>query len=130
VDSPDLFRRLNEHAKNIRQASNLNVRHFTCRFIILAEQEADLVVPVEAKLIRLYKPLWNNAVDGFGNHDPGSGRYNQSESEWDVFHPGRLWAAKLKGKQPSKRRVLAKVRHTLKQIKASQELQQTHRDDD
>jgi hypothetical protein len=29
------------------------------------------------------------AVDGFGNHDPGKGRYKQARSDWDVIHPGR-----------------------------------------
>ncbi|MDR0670086.1 MAG: Eco29kI family restriction endonuclease [Treponema sp.] len=43
--------------------------------------------------------LWNIVVDGFGNHDPGSGRYNQQISSWDTIHPGRNWAKKLqKGK--------------------------------
>jgi hypothetical protein len=30
------------------------------------------------------------------NHDPGSGRYNQQISPWDILHPGRAWAKKLK----------------------------------
>jgi len=51
---------------------------------------------VELKmLIEKYKPLWNTVLDGFGNHDPGSGRYKQQVSPWDVLHPGRSWAAKL-----------------------------------
>jgi hypothetical protein len=50
-------------------------------------------------LIEKNKPLWNVVVDGFGNHDPGSGRYNQQISAWDTIHPGRSWAKKLqKGK--------------------------------
>lgn len=43
--------------------------------------ESDLVVPVEAELIRKYRPLWNTIIDGFGNHLAGSGRYNQARSE-------------------------------------------------
>jgi len=32
------------------------------------------------------------ALDGFGNHDPGKGRYEQAKSDWDIIHPGRVWA--------------------------------------
>lgn len=53
-----------------------------------------MIGTVEAALIRHYHPLWNTVVDGFGNHDPGSGRYNQEISEWDIVHPGRSWARK------------------------------------
>ncbi len=31
----------------------------------------------------------NKIIDGFGNHDPGKGRYNQLRSRWDKLHPGR-----------------------------------------
>lgn len=40
--------------------------------------------------------IWNTTVTGFGNHDPGSGRYNQARSSWDVLHPGRPWADRLR----------------------------------
>ena len=33
--------------------------------------------------------LWNSLVDGFGNHDPGAGRYKGLRPRWDVLHPGR-----------------------------------------
>ena len=35
-------------------------------------------------------------MDGFGNHDPGSGRYAQQKSPWDELHPGREWANRLR----------------------------------
>jgi hypothetical protein len=31
-------------------------------------------------------------LDGFGNHDPGSGRYGGQRPLWDILHPGRAWA--------------------------------------
>ena len=92
------------------QARNLEVGDFCCRFVILQEVESDLIIPVEATLIRNYRPLWNSVVDGFGNHDPGSGRYNQARSEWDVLHPGRPWADRLKGELPSLEVVTEKIR--------------------
>ena len=88
----DLYQRLREHTRSIQQGANLNIDDFRCKFMILNGIESDLIVPVEAELIRRFMPLWNTLVDGFGNHDPGAGRYNQARSEWDVLHPGRLWA--------------------------------------
>lgn len=111
--NPTLYRRLSEHAKGIRQGKGLNQRAFTCKFMILEGQESDLISTVEAELIRRYNPLWNSRIDGFGNHDPGSGRYAQALSEWDVLHPGRPWAAKLTGKRPNLRTIVAKIREAL-----------------
>jgi len=107
---PVLYNRLHEHVRSIQQAKNLSVDDFLCRFMILKGIESDLVVPVEAELIRRYKPLWNSVVDGFGNHDPGSGRYNQARSEWDVLHPGRLWVERLTGESPKLEDVLLKIK--------------------
>jgi Eco29kI restriction endonuclease len=50
-----------------------------------------------SELIRTFKTIWNSCIDGFGIHDPGSGRYHQQRSEWDTLHPGRMWADKLTG---------------------------------
>jgi len=88
---------------------NLQTEDFNCRFTILTHIETDLIGPVEAELIRRYQPLWNCVIDGFGNHDPGSGRYNQAPSEWDVLHPGRPWAERLTGVLPSLAIVTEKV---------------------
>ncbi|MCU0493998.1 MAG: Eco29kI family restriction endonuclease [Chloroflexaceae bacterium] len=106
-----LAQRLREHARNIRQAENLVLSDFICRFILLTDVESDLIVPLEAELIRRYRPLWNTVVDGFGNHDPGSGRYNQAKSEWDVLHPGRYWATRLTGVASTEEQVLTKVQN-------------------
>ena len=112
-EAPILNHRLQEHARGILQVSNLEVKDFLCKFIILGDVESDLVVPVEAELIRRYRPLWNSIVDGFGNHDPGRGRYKQARSEWDVLHPGRLWTARLTGESPHLGKVKAKVKKFL-----------------
>ncbi|MGH8550102.1 MAG: Eco29kI family restriction endonuclease [Methylococcales bacterium] len=109
----DLYNRLNEHAGSIQQTANLALDDFRCRFMILGGVESDLVVPVEAELIRTYRPLWNSVVDGFGNHDPGAGRYNQACSEWDVLHPGRTWTVRLTGVPPKLENIIAKVQKQL-----------------
>jgi len=64
-------------------------------------------------------PLWNTVIDGFGNHDPGAGRYNQAKSAWDVLHPGRPWAERLSGASPHVEDVIAKARRFLGQLPLS-----------
>ncbi|GAB4544646.1 MAG: hypothetical protein Kow0063_38440 [Anaerolineae bacterium] len=118
-DAPALYQRLREHARSIQQAQNLEIDDFRCQFMILTGVEGDLVVPVEAELIRRYKPLWNSVVDGFGNHDPGKGRYNQARSEWDILHPGRPWAERLTGESPRLEDVVAKVQQLLEGLSFS-----------
>lgn len=88
--SSNLWRRIQEHANNIVQISNLNINDFYCKYIVLDES---LISPVEAKLIRKYKPIWNCILEGFGNHHPGTTRLSQARSDFDVIHPGRIWAA-------------------------------------
>ncbi len=112
-ETPDIMRRLQEHTRSIQQTENLRIEDFQCRFMILSGLEGDLIVPIEAGLIRRFKPIWNSVVDGFGNHDPGSGRYDQAKSAWDVLHPGRPWAAKLKGRAPDQQAVIESVKAAL-----------------
>jgi hypothetical protein len=109
-DSSDLYGRLAEHSRSIEQATNLHPEDFVCRFMILTGEATDLVVPAETELIRRHQPLWNCVVDGFGNHDPGAGRYNQAPSEWDVLHPGRYWVSRLTGVPPPVDRIVARIR--------------------
>jgi hypothetical protein len=108
-----LSNRLHEHVRSIQQGDGLDPADFHCRFMILHEPEIDLISVIEAELIRHYQPLWNTVIDGFGNHDPGSGRYKQARSEWDILHPGREWASRLQGVSPSHEAVIAKVQHVL-----------------
>ncbi|MCP4115875.1 MAG: Eco29kI family restriction endonuclease [Desulfobacteraceae bacterium] len=90
--TPDLHKRLQEHAKSIIQAENLNVDDFLCRYLVVD----DIWIPLgESLLITSLFPVWNKLIDGFGNHDPGKGRYKQARSRWDTLHPGRKWAEKL-----------------------------------
>lgn len=86
-----MFRRLCEHAESIRQANNLDLDDFQCRYLVVD----DIWIPLgETLLMSKFQPIWNRVIDGFGNHDPGSGRYRQQKSPWDVIHPGRGWAEK------------------------------------
>ena len=88
-----LYNRLSEHFTSISKATNLNENDFACRYLVVD----DIWIPLaESMLIEQYKPLWNRCIDGFGNHDPGKGRYQQQKSPWDCIHQGREWADKLK----------------------------------
>lgn len=87
--SKELFGRLREHSRSVAIAQGLELQDFSCRFVIFEGASSDMIGTIEAALIKLNRPLWNTAVDGFGNHDPGSGRYEQAKSGWDVIHPGR-----------------------------------------
>lgn len=100
ANATSLYSRLKEHSRSIDSAGNLNLKDFSCKFMVLAGPENDLISTVEASLTRKYNPLWNSYVDGFGNHDPGKGRYEQAPSEWDTLHSGRAWAERLKGATP------------------------------
>ncbi len=119
INTSSLYSRLTEHCRSISAASELKLPHFKCRFVLFENIEADLVVPVEAGLIRKYKPIWNTIVDGFGNHDPGKGRYNQAKSEWDVLHPGRVWAERCKGTPPDIQNTQEKVKRYFSHLRLS-----------
>jgi hypothetical protein len=84
---------LREHAASIQQATNLSLSDFTCRYLVVD----DIWIPLaESLLISMFIPLWNDYLDGFGNHDPGTAHYDQQRSAWDEIHPGRPWAARLR----------------------------------
>jgi hypothetical protein len=110
-ETADLFRRLREHTLSLTQAENLKTDDFCCRFMVLNGVERDLIAPVESALIRRYRPLWNaNILSGFGIHTPGKGRFEQRRSRWDVLHPGRPWASRMKNLAASEEEIIADVR--------------------
>jgi hypothetical protein len=93
TDTSTLYGRLREHAESVQAAKNLDSGDFTCRLLVVH----DLWIPLaEQLLIAHFAPIWNRLIDGFGNHDPGAGRYNGLRPRWDVLHPGRHWAEKCK----------------------------------
>lgn len=87
-----LYRRLNDHAKSVSAAVNLDIEDFHCRFLSVD----DIWIPLtESLMIERFRPVWNVVLDGFGNHDPGSGRHRGRMPMWDRLHPGRAWAERL-----------------------------------
>lgn len=88
---PALCKRLQEHAESVNAVCNLSIEDFFCRFLVVD----DIWIPLgESLLIAKFAPIWNKLIDGFGNHDPGKGRYQGMRSKWDTLHPGRTWAEK------------------------------------
>ena len=106
-----LHNRLREHADSIRAVENLDVADFDCRYLSVD----DIWIPLaETPLIVRFKPIWNQALDGFGNHDPGSGRYNGLRPLWDVLHPGRPWAVRCRERTDTADELAKRMRAFLK----------------
>ncbi|MEK7747726.1 MAG: Eco29kI family restriction endonuclease [Nitrospirota bacterium] len=114
--SRELIGRLREHSRGITLGAGLLLEDFMCRFVIFEDVGSDMISTIEAALIKMNIPLWNTAVDGFGNHDPGSGRYEQAKSDWDVIHEGRAWANKCNGAHAEKSTIVSKIRLHLKRL--------------
>jgi len=116
TQSRELFSRLREHNRSIAAVSGLSVEDFMCRFVIFEAEGSDMISTIEAALIKLNKPLWNTTVDGFGNHDPGKGRYEQAKSDWDVIHQGRTWANKCNGEHKQESTLIASIERHLQNL--------------
>jgi Eco29kI restriction endonuclease len=107
--SRELCNRLREHQRNLQTVPNLELGNFACRFMIFEDGSSDMISTIEAALIQWHRPLWNTTLDGFGNHDPGRGRYQQAKSDWDVIHPGRAWAEKCLGTPNAENQIFQRV---------------------
>lgn len=106
-----LFGRLGKHRQSISQVDSLELEDFHCRYLLVD----DIWIPLgESLLIARHTPLWNQKLDGFGNHDPGKGRYNQERSLWDTMHPGRPWALKCKERRESQAQIEADIESYLR----------------
>ncbi len=107
VSGSVLYDRLAEHAESIGSAPNLRTEDFQCRYLAVD----DIFIPLgESLLVATYSPVWNVTIDGFGNRHPGSGRFQQKRSSWDVLHPGRGWALKLADSRQDVEILSAKIR--------------------
>ena len=106
-----LFNRLLEHGESVNRTPSLAVEDFHCRYLVVD----DIWIPLaESLLINKFMPVWNTIVDGFGNHDPGKGRYQGKRPRWDVIHPGREWATRCAERQEASTQILADVEEHLR----------------
>jgi hypothetical protein len=85
-----LWNRLREHARSIDEADDLELAHFTCRYLVTTSA---FVALSETLMIDWFSPVWNLVTEGFGNHDPGRGRRVGAVPNWDTLHPGRSFGS-------------------------------------
>jgi hypothetical protein len=116
TQSRELHNRLREHSRSITVSAELSIEEFMCRFVIFEDEASDMIGTIEAALIKLNQPLSNVAIDGFGNHDPGRGRYEQAKSDWDVIHPGRPWAERCNGTPKQESVIVSNIENHFKNI--------------
>ena len=87
-----LYRRLGDHSRSIRQATNISPDDFDCRYLVVKSHWQSTA---EQYLIERFRPIWNmesNVCYGFGKHGDSSKTRANSRSPWDTIHPGRPWA--------------------------------------
>lgn len=109
-----LYNRISDHRDSILAVEEANgglaIADFTVRYLAVD----DIWIPLgESLLISTFKPVWNRLLDGFGNHDPGKGRYNGLRPLWDLLHPGRAWADKCKAREETTDEIADRVREFL-----------------
>jgi hypothetical protein len=117
----ELHSRIMEHTQNVFLGDGLSVNEFACRFVIFEEGGSAMISTVEAALIKLFRPLWNTVVDGFGNHTPGAGRFEQAKSDWDVLHFGRPFADRCSGIPKSVDTIHKNIDRHFSEMKSSNE---------
>ena len=86
TEGTPLASRIREHRRSVIAADNLDIEHFWVRWLVV---EPFWIPLGESLLINRYAPVWYALVEGFGNHDAGSGRHAGKRTMWDVLHPGR-----------------------------------------
>lgn len=107
----ELHKRLKEHRDSLDQVSNLDLKDFYCRYLLVD----DIWIPLgESLLIAKFNPVWNKLVDGFGNHNPGKGRLKGQMPRWDALHPGRPWAGRLEARSETAGQIATEVKDYLR----------------
>lgn len=85
-----LWGRLNDHARSITKAENLDIADFSVRFLVI---KSGFQVSAEQYLLNEFRPVWNEPLcNGFGKHGDSPSTRANTRSEWDTLHPGREWA--------------------------------------
>ncbi|MEI7733339.1 MAG: Eco29kI family restriction endonuclease [Verrucomicrobiota bacterium] len=90
-----LSSRLRDHARSIRGSTNLEIKDFDCRYLVV---RSAWVETAEDHLIEYFKPVWNKETKvcfGFGKHGDDPGTRANKRSPWDTLHPGRKWATRV-----------------------------------
>lgn len=110
-DDPALRNRINKHRLSIGAATtDFSVKDFHFRALVMDDAFIRLA---ETSLLALYKPIWNNYVDGFGNNAPGGGREASKRSRWDTLHGGRIQAVVHADRHETRDQLMAEITQEL-----------------
>lgn len=110
-DDPALRKRLMKHRGSIAAAtSDFSIDDFSYRALVMDDAFIRLA---ETSLLVLYKPIWNNYVDGFGNNAQGSGRDASKRSRWDTLHGGRSQAVVHADRGETREQLMAEITQEL-----------------
>lgn len=110
-DDPALRDRINKHRRSIAAATaDFSVGDFYFRALVMDDAFIRLA---ETSLLALYKPIWNNYVDGFGNNAPGGGRVASKRSRWDTLHGGRIQAIDHADRAETRAQLMAEIAQEL-----------------
>lgn len=97
--SSPLQSRIGQHVASIEATKTLRIEDFVCRYLVVTPL---WITMSERFLLEHYRPVWNLCLEGFGNHNPGSGRLEGEITWWDAFHPGRHWSGGLRQTRTTK----------------------------
>lgn len=110
-EEPTLRDRLNKHRRSIKAAgADFGVEDFCYRALVMDDAFIRLA---ETSLLALYKPIWNNYVDGFGNNAPGRRRDTSKRSRWDTLHGGRTQAVGHTDRGETREQLIAEITQEL-----------------
>lgn len=115
LDSTALAKRLIEHKSSIEEVESLRIEDFSYRSLVVDDIWISLG---ETLVIQKFQPLWNQVIDGFGNHDPGSGRYGGMRPIWDELHPGRAWAARCQAPKMATAEIHKAIQNYMRLLKS------------
>ena len=110
-DGTALRDRLGKHRRSIAAATtDFSVEDFHYRALVMDDAFIRLA---ETSLLALYKPIWNNYVDGFGNNAPGGGRSASQRSRWDRLHGGRVQAVRHVDRAETRAQLITEITQEL-----------------
>lgn len=110
-DEPTLRDRLGKHRRSIAAVTeDFGVGDFHYRALVMDDAFIRLA---ETSLLALYKPIWNNYVDGFGNNAPGERRVSSRRSRWDTLHGGRMQATVHTDRDETRDQLMAEIAQEL-----------------
>jgi hypothetical protein len=115
LDSTALAKRLIEHKSSIEEVESLRIEDFSYRSLVVDDIWISLG---ETLVIQKFQPLWNQVIDGFGNHDPGSGRYGGMRPLWDELHLGRAWAARCQAPKMARDEIHKAIQNYMRLLKS------------